>query len=223
MRTLHVSVREARMCVDRILLTCGLPHGYVHGVRECVLLSEALGLGGFKHLYGDHATLQMENFSTIRVTEGDPLTVDAAGLHAWLLLPTLVDLAVDIARKAGNSRLKVLRVAHREELQVAAGLAKRHGTEFEVSGDLLTVQNTSRPRTAEQWDPLLHAAMRDGFDVEETLWRAVHRFSNGALAPDSVVSRRHAGPVILTDDGSIAGRLPQDDDFDLNMLKKVAP
>jgi hypothetical protein len=36
-----------------------------------------------------------------------------------------------------------------------------------------------------------------------------------------VVSRRHAGPVILQDDGTVLGRLPGDDDFDINMLRKV--
>src|SRR6185295_3983903 len=108
------------------------------------------------------------------------------------------------------------------ELQIAAALAKRYGARGEVSGTLVTMHNASLPRTAAQWDPLLDAAMRNGYDVEEGLWRAVHALSNGALAPDSPASRRHAGPVVLADDGRLLGRVPQDDDFDMNMLKKVA-
>lgn len=222
--TLHVSVREARMSVDRILLTCGLPYGYGHGVRECILLSQSLGLGGFKHLLDGHAALRMDAFGAIRATDADDgaLKIDGAGLHAWLLLPTLVDLAVDAARRSGSARVRVSNVSAAVELKIAGALASRYGAEIEGEY-LLTVKNTSRPRTAEQWDPLLFAAMKDGFEVEESLWRAVHKLSNSALAPDSVVSRRHAGPVILKDDGSFAGRLPGDDDFDMNMLKKVAP
>ena len=88
-RVLSVSVRECRMFVERILLTCGLPSGYVHGVRDCVLLSEALGLGGLRHLLECHATLRMDRFADLRVRESDDgsLEVDGANLHAWLLLP----------------------------------------------------------------------------------------------------------------------------------------
>ena len=223
MRTLHVSVREARMCVDRILLTCGLPSGYVHGVRECVLLSQSLGLGGFGHLLTGHAAVRMEGFERIRVTGEDSLMVEGAGLHAWVLLPTLVDLAVDAARRHGSASAQVANVARAEELAVAAALATRYGARIHVEGGRLGVKHHARPRSAVQWDPLLDAAMRNGYDVEEKLWRAVYALSNTALAPDSVVSRRHAGPVVLADDGSLLGRLPQDDDFDMNMLKKVAP
>jgi hypothetical protein len=211
------------MCVERILLTCGLPSGYVHGVRDCVLLSQALGLGGFKELLQGDSAIRMDGFDRIRISGDDAeLTFDGAGLHAWLLLPTLVDLAVDAARRYGNATMKLLTVALVSEMPVAGALARRYGAEIKGQ-DLLLVKNTSRPLAAEQWDPLLYAAMRNGFDVEESLWRALHKRSDQALAPDSVVSRRHAGPVVLTEDGSIAGRLPQDDDFDMNMLKKVAP
>ena len=219
MRMLDVSVREARMCVDRILLTCGIPSGYVHGVRECVLLSEAMGLGGFRHLLDDHGKLKMSAYESVRATDD---AVDGGGIHAWLLLPSLVDLAVDGARKSGNAFFSVKNILQERELGVAAGLARRYGAEIRISENTLEAKNTSRPRTAEQWDPLLWRAMLYGFPVEESLWRAVHRLSNTALAPDSVVSRRHAGPVVLSDEGKLLGRIPQDDDFDMNMLKKVS-
>ena len=67
------------------------------------------------------------------------------------------------------------------------------------------------------------AIKKHGYEVAESTWRGMHALSNRALAPDSVVSRRHAGPVVLADDGRLLGRVPGDDDFDMNMLKKVAP
>jgi hypothetical protein len=225
MRTLHVAVREARLCIGRILLTCGLPSGAVHGVQECVLLSQSLQLGGFRALLENPAALDWTAYRSARFELGadGTLAVDGGGVHAWLLLPALTDLAVDLARRNGSARVKVSNVAGASELPVASALAKRYGATGEVSGTLVVMHNASRPRTAAQWDPLLDAAMRHGYDVEESLWRAVHELSNGALAPDSPGSRRHAGPVVLADDGRLLGRVPQDDDFDMNMLKKVAP
>lgn len=222
-RMLSISVRECRMFVERILLTCRLPSGYVHGVREAVFLSEGLGLGGLRHLLECHATLRMDGFEHLRVREkadGD-LHVDGAGLHAWILLPTVVDLAVDGARRLGRAGVTVTGVASPAELGVASALARRQAAVIEARDGRLEARNAPHPRTAEQWDPILHRALRNGYAVEETLWREVHRLANTALAPDSVQSRRHAGPVILRDDGTLQGRVPQDDDFDMNMLKKV--
>ena len=253
-RSINVSVRESRLCIDRILLVAGIPSGYVPAVRECVLLSQALGLGGFAYLLAHHAELKMAPLEKIQIVDQPDggLAVDAAGAHAWLVAPTVTDLAVDIARKAGRAQLRLQRVRQAIELRTVPALATRHGASAELRvhkhcdvgygnvgdgnvgggdqgsegdelGVTLAMTNAPRPRRAEQWDPLLFAAMRDGFPVAEPLWRAVHALSNAALAPDSVVSRRHAGPVILQDDGSIFGRPPADDDFDFNMLRNVAP
>jgi hypothetical protein len=234
-RLIHVSMRESRMCVDRILLVVGLPSGYVAAVRECVLLSQALRLGGFAHLLAHHGELSMAPFQHLQLTDHQDasVSVDGAGMHAWLLAPTLTDLAVDVARRNGHANFQVRRVIAAGEMHTVAALAVRHGAVAHVAvsaavgGDApcatIELSNAPRPRTAEQCDPLLFAAMRDGFAVDEPLWRAIHALSNAALAPDSVVSRRHAGPVILQDDGSIFGRPPADDDFDFNMLRNVAP
>jgi hypothetical protein len=219
MRAFHMEVREARMFVGRILLSCGLPSGAVHGVQECILLSQALGLGGFSLLLKEHASLDWNKFKNLRMKEDKVL--DGGGLHAWLALPTVMDLAVEQARRMGIGQLRLVNFSAPEELPIATALANRYGATAEISGTLLTVRNTSRPVTAEQWDPLLLAALRDGYASDEATWKAMHALGNRALAPDSVASRRHAGPVVLADDGSLLGRIPQDDDFDMNMLKKV--
>lgn len=231
-RTVHVSVREARMWVDRILLVAGLPSGYVHATRECVLVSQALGLGGLRRLLANHGHLDMARFGAIRVEQprDDELVVDGAGLDAWLLAPTLADLAIDVARRCGRADVRVRSVEDADELQVITALARRQGASATVlasRGDIdadcaaLRIANLARPRSIEEADLLLREALRSGFPVDEALWKAVYDLQKRALARDSVVSRRHAGPVIMLDDGTIVGRRPNDDDFDTSMLRSV--
>lgn len=232
-RSIHISVREARMWVDRILLVAGLPSGYVPAVRECVLASQALELGGFESLLRIYDKLDMRALVKMRIDriQDDTLAIDAGGMHAWLLAPTLIDLAVDLARKYGCANVRIRQVEYVDELPIVAALAKRHGGDVTMlgldshtDGECVTLRMThvTRPRSVEQADPLLYAALRVGFPVDAALWQAIYNLSKRALAPDSVVSRRHAGPVILQDDGTILGRKPADDDFDVNMLRNVS-
>lgn len=227
-RSIAMSVREARMYVGRILLTCGLPSGSVHAVTECVLASQSAGYGGFAALLRAYGELRMDGFARVHVTDVDPYTLDVDGgeVHAWILAPTLLDLAVDVTRRQGTATLRVRAVRAAGELLILSDLARRHGALVDVAFDAaaitITVTNGSPPRRAEQWDPLLLRALQRGYPVTESLWRDLHALSNGALARDSVVSRRHAGPLILLDDGTVVGRQPSDDDYDPDMLKSVA-
>jgi hypothetical protein len=212
------------MCVERILLVARCLPGYVPAVRECVLVSQALGLGGFSHLLHNHGRLSFSGFEGLALSDDEKgVAIDGANMHAWLLAPIVADLAVDLARRNGSAEVRVHNVDELAELETVCALVVRQGAIATFAGDgCLRVSNAPRPRTLAQWDPLLYAAIRHGFPVEESLWRAVYELSNTALAPDSIVSRRHAGPVILQDDGTLLGRPPQDDDFDFNMLRKVA-
>ncbi|HSV84580.1 MAG TPA: hypothetical protein VLK85_35710 [Ramlibacter sp.] len=224
---IHVSVREARMAVERILLTCELPKGYVPAVRECVLLSQSLGLGGFEALHQAHTLLARPDLARMQAAEGSKheIEFDGGGLHAWIVLPTALDLAVANARRHGRCELRVRGVQCPEELHVAGALAKRHGAVAHVTeaGDAMVVSviNAARPRTAEQWDPLLRDAILHGWRFGRARWREVYALSNKALAPDSVVSRRHAGPVVVDAEGQLVGRVPVDDETDLRTLTNV--
>jgi len=220
------------MWVDRILLVSGVPSGYVHATRECVLLSQALGLGGLRRLLEVHHRLDMQCFDRIAVGQprDDELVVDGAGAHAWLVAPTLIDLAVDVARKCGRVDVHVHHVEDVDELQVVTALARRYGSNATLVGlranaaddrAVMRMTNLARPRSIEQADPVLREALRNGFAVHESLWKATYDLQKRALARDSVVSRRHAGPVIMLDDGTIVGRRPNDDDFDAKMLRSV--
>ncbi|QDY99160.1 hypothetical protein FQ775_01555 [Nitratireductor mangrovi] len=228
-RTIHVSVREGRLVVDRVLLTLAIPAGYIPAVREVILTSESLGLGGFGHLLQavDSVAEPFLDAVTVQETPDRGIRIDGGEIHAWMLAPTAIDLLVDQARRSGTSTISLTGIREPRELEVMQGLATRYGARISVDVDAhkggitLTARNTSPPRSLEDWDPLLFRAMRDRFPVEETTWRALYTLSNRALAPDSVLSRRHAGPVILLEDGTIVGRQPADDDFDPEMLKSV--
>jgi hypothetical protein len=178
-------------------------------------------------LHEAHATLGRPDLGRMRLEERShhELDFDGGGLHAWLVLPTLLDLAVAAARRHGRSETRVRGVQRAAELQVAAALAVRHGAVAHVTsteaGALITVTHAARPRTIEQWDPLLREAIQHGWRFERTRWREIYALSNKALAPDSVVSRRHAGPVVVDAEGRIVGRTPIDDETDLRTLTNV--
>lgn len=224
----RVSVRESRLVAERLLLTLGIPSGYVGAVRECILHSQALGLGGFAHLNANLDALRAPGLEAIRIAETTTSTVsaDCRGVHAWMALPTLFDLAVSFARRAGRSELEIRGAVSPSEFGVARALAHRYGavaTLDTAANDMvrIKVMNATSPNRLEQWDPFLVEALHQGYDVDATLWRKLYALSKEALAPDSALSRRHAGPVVLLDDGSILGRQPEDDDFDPEMLKNV--
>jgi hypothetical protein len=67
-------------------------------------------------------------------------------------------------------------------------------------------------------EPLHWDVLQNGLSIETDLWWRIYSLAQKALAPDSVVSRRHAGPVIVNDDGTIIGRKDSDDETDLRFL-----
>lgn len=228
--TMQVSVREARLVIERLLLTTDLPKGYIRAVRECVLVSQAAGLRGFAGL-SDLAMLATPFVDVLKVvSEGEMISFDAGGVHAWVAMPTILDLAIAASRRGGIHKFAVLNVRAAGELACMTHLAQRHGAAFDVqfpsveSGSevvILSIYNTAKPRTFEAQYPLLADALLHGFTSSRDLWRSLYERSSGALAPDSIQSRRHAGPVIVLDDGTIVGRPPVDDDFDPAMLLSV--
>ena len=230
-RAFQVALRECRLVTERILLTLDLPQGCIPAIRESIILSHAMGRGGFQHLHDIRQTLAQVGYDAMQMNDAanGSLDIDGGGIHAWLIAQTVADLAVDIARRQGSGTVRLLNIGAPDELAVVEGLASRHGARATVEihrqvGGLATVvtaTNVSRPRDIDHWDPYLANGIRHHFPVDEQLWQALYHLSNAALAPDSVVSRRHAGPVILLDDGTIVGRLPADDDFDPQMLKKA--
>ncbi|GAB1578981.1 hypothetical protein [Bordetella petrii] len=226
-RELRISVREARLIAERILLTCGAPAGYAAALRDTALASQGLGLSGLRGLASPQAraalAADLARLGDIR-EEIDAGRFDGAGLHAWCVAPLLADLLVAAMRKSGCPAVRVRHVREPAELMCVAPLAGQHGLRLdcEPHADGATL----RPRWLDPlpgaWDtrdPLLAHGLRHGYPMPEDLWWELYAASNKALSPDSVASRRHAGPTIVQDDGTVIGRAPADDDTDLTLLR----
>ncbi len=228
--TLTVSLRESRLVLDRLLLQTALPPGYNSAVRECILMSEAMGLGGYAALQKNFDTLRHANPLALALTHvqrnGETaLSVSCGGQHAWVAGQILLDLLVDLACNDDGSLLLVEDIAAPAELAVLSALALRQGAEVEIDGITthraqLRLKRIRMPATG-LTDAMLWKVIRQGLPVEAALWWALYRLSLQALAPDSVVSRRHAGANMVDENGKVVGRL-NDDDTDFSLLKSVA-
>ena len=210
-----ISLREARLVVERILLLAPVPPGLVPDVRESVLVSQMLGLGGFSLLLDSYAELSAGAAPSL---EGESL--HCHGAHAWLVAPAVADLAVEAAF-AGGGTFRVSDVRAPAELATATGLAARHGAQVQLgaAGEIIALPAAGAP-PASRLDALAWRMVCDGFPVLGSLWWRLYHLSNGALTPDSLVSRRHAGHIVVHADGSITGRRDIDDDTDLRLLSR---
>src|SRR4029079_1427410 len=84
-QTLLISVREARLTLDRIFLAADVHEGLVPAVRDHALASAALGLGGWPMVRDRNAAIGAGDASRIGVTTDERgACIDARGLHAWL-------------------------------------------------------------------------------------------------------------------------------------------
>ncbi len=210
-----ISLREARLVVERILLLSPVPPGLMQDVRETVLISQMLGLGGFSTLLDGYTELTA---AAVPSLEGTNLRCH--GAHAWLVAPAIADLAVEAAFVGGGT-LHVTGIRAPEELPTVTGLAARHGAQLRVTeaGEVTSLPATGAPPKS-RIDALTWRMVREGFPVFGSLWWRLYHLSNRALSPDSLVSRRHAGHIVVREDGSIVGRRDIDDDTDLRLLTK---
>jgi hypothetical protein len=212
-----LSVRETRMIVERILLASGLPDGFVPAVGNCVIYSQAMQLGGLAAFESSIAVISESQLSAIRLVQESPeaCVVDGGRNHAWLVVHDALDLAVASYRRGGAGLVEVRNVQTVAEARVVEGLAQRHGARAEVTiaegvvGIKMVADQLPGP------DRLMEAALRHGFPVTHELWRTLYDRSSAALTPDSLESRRHAGPVMVDAEGRVHGRDDDDTDFEL--------
>ncbi len=228
---LDIALREARLITDRLLMQTGMPSGCLAAVREAVIASEALGAGGLRRFLALQPTLGATTSESLSLVEniGQPLAVYAAGQHAWLVAQTLVDMLIAEAAYGGAKTLAVHGVTEPAELCVVPSLGARLGATIEVSHgksgtgeDIVTLTLTDRaPPPKDRTDALLWRVIRAGLPVDATLWWDLYNRSLAALAPDTVVSRRHAGANVVDDSGKVLGRMT-DDDTDFSLLRQGA-
>lgn len=216
-KIMHLSVREIRMIVERILLTTGLPDGFVPAVRDCVLYSQAMGLGGMATLKRDYEVLKRARPEAMQFVDGSDgrAELDAVNQHAWIVAPNLIDLALAAARTGRKGEIRVHNVAEISELALLPGFAGRFGARIELGLDEGCASIRVVADGLAEPDEVLRRALAQGLPVPKSLWEDLYAKSHEALTPDSIVSRRHAGPVMVDAHGRVHGRDDDDTDFAL--------
>ena len=251
--TLQVSLREARLTLDRALLETGMPYGFNHAVRECVLVSEACRAarsaaaptttsttasadatgavhepGGFRLFMDRYDSLRQARPDALQVapaTLTDPVRVDCGAQHAWVVAQLLLDLLLAEHAEREATSLEAVNVTDAQELQAIEWLAQRHGAMVRVhvaphdARATLTLQARRLP-PKDAADDALRSIIHHGMPVDATLWWSMYHLALGALAPDNVISRRHAGANIVDETGTVIGR-PTDDDTDFSLLTRI--
>src|SRR5690606_35586667 len=105
--------------------------------------------------------------------------------------------------------------------QVASEYGRRRGLRLSLGAeDPKIVTAMQLPLTGElvSDEPVLWSLLTEGTPIPADLWWRVYERAQTALTPDSVVSRRHAGPLIVNDDGTVIGRRDNDDETDISFL-----
>ncbi len=212
--TLRVMPREMRLMSERILSLTALPKGFALMVGDVVMVSQALGLGGFALLETRLDTLRPAD---PRALSWDGKVLDAGGQHAWFAVPSALDLLGLMVARGEVAELEVADALDPGELAIAEALGRRTGLAVTVTGTRLAAA------AAPAGDPLLQRLLHDGCRIPADLWWRIYALAQSALTPDSVVSRRHAGPVIVTEDGNVIGRTDNDDDTDVSFIASVIP
>ena len=219
---LRIMPREMRMMSERILQQTALPMGFVLTVYDLPMYSQMMGLGGLRLLEQRFSRLKSADPRKIRIVleSSGKLVVDCGAEHAWIAIPSLIDLLCELTERFGAGQVEVLNVDDPKELKVAEGFGRRFGLDIGFTDAATPVLSAHNLETedADHQDAVLWKALRDGADMPADLWWRIYALAKQALAPDTVVSRRHAGPVMVTDDGRVIGRADNDDDTDLEFL-----
>lgn len=95
-----------------------------------------------------------------------------------------------------------------------------YGCAILILRDRRTADATGRPDSA--LDPVMQRILTEGFPSTRGLWERLYTRALGALTPDTVSSRRHAGTVMVDASGKVIGR-PDDDDTDFSLLSQPQP
>jgi hypothetical protein len=223
---LRVMPREMRVMTERVLSLTALPKGFVLTAADLVMYSQKLGLGGFTLLEARFGHIEKADATRIAILEetGECLRLDAGGQHAWVVIPSIIDLLGELSHRFGAAAIAVSNVVDTAELEVATALAARSGlsVSFDSGGiPRLTAVPMQVAGDVRVDEPLLWDLLQNGAAIEAELWWRIYHLAQKALTPDSIVSRRHAGPLIVNDDGTVIGRKDNDDETDLTFLTSV--
>lgn len=215
-KTLRIMPREMRLMSERILSLSALPKGFFLTVVDFPMYSQKLGLGGFALLEDRFEAFRDADPHRLTIVKDDDtgITLDAGGEHAWFALPSALDLLGEEVARTGKARVEITGVTDPAEFAIAVAYGLRTGLAISVDGTVLSAVKTETVGV----DPVLAALLEDGVEIDAALWWRTYHRAKEALATDSLVSRRHAGAVIVNEDGSIIGRKDNDDETDVGFL-----
>jgi hypothetical protein len=218
--TLRVMPREMRLMSERIFSLSSLPKGFFLAICDFPMYSQKGGLGGFDLLERRFDDFKSADPARIGMAteNGSTIMLDANGEHAWTVLPTAIDLLGELVARHGSAELTVENAADAAELAIAADFGRRSGLAVTVLGNLLRAKPAPVKGEVLADDPMLWALLAEGVEIEADLWWRIYHLAKQALATDSVVSRRHAGPMIVNEDGTVIGRKDNDDETDVSFL-----
>jgi len=218
--TMRVMPREMRLMSERILSLSSLPKGFFLTVGDLPMYSQKLGLGGFRLFEERFESFRSADPSRISITaeEGNRVVIDAAGEHAWFVLPAAIDLLGELTSRFGSGELTIAGAVDAAEFAIAADFGGRSGLSMTVADNVLTAVPAQVTGDVSKDDPLLWSVLQDGVEIDADLWWRIYHLAKQALATDSVVSRRHAGPMIVNEDGTVIGRRDNDDETDVSFL-----
>jgi hypothetical protein len=210
----RIMPREMRLMSERILSLTNLPKGFALMVGDAAMYSESMDLGGFALLEERIDILKETDLTAIRIVseDGQRIVLDAGKQHAWFVVPAALDLLDDRLGASQIAIVEITNVADPAELAIGAAIGRRTGLEIDVE------ETTLSAVAAEPADPVLDKILENGCAIPSELWWRIYALAQTALAPDSVVSRRHAGPIIVTDNGKVIGRTDNDDDTDIRFI-----
>ncbi|OCJ08079.1 hypothetical protein A6U87_12570 [Rhizobium sp. AC44/96] len=223
--TLTVSLREMRMVFERLVQVARVEAGLVPSLRDCAVYSAALGLGGFSRLDANLELLSRADPHAVTIIDSaEGVVVDGGGQHAWIVALAALDIATERLRSNGEGVVTVRNQIESDELKVVEALAQRFGLKAIVSVDGAGGSAAIKvlPATDASEIAILDRIRESGLGVDAATWWALFHRSADALAPDSYLSRRHAGPIIVEADGKVIGR-QDEDETDFSLLLADAP
>jgi hypothetical protein len=224
-QTIHLSLRESRMLLERIFQHIGVADCLLHSVKDAALYSAALDITPlarvFVHLdqIAQFAPQRMRLLESER-DEVDPADVlDACGQHAWIAAEPALALLVAAYRRGKKPVVIVRNAAAPAELAVISGLAEI----YDIAVDVIPLSDVAVELRARKPDlgvrKVLTRIQHDGLATTHDGWEKLLDLSKKALAPDSVLSRTHNGDIIVRPDGTVIGRRDEEfSEFDPSLL-----
>jgi hypothetical protein len=126
-----VSVREARLVVERFLSVVGVPMGAVAPIRDVVIDAESLGLEALDHLAHRFGETECRPVRW-SVSDDGLVSVDGTGRSALLVSPDLTDLAVARAYQLGTATIEARGLAEPRFLAALTASAHLYGVDLSV-------------------------------------------------------------------------------------------